>query len=226
MIYVLGFLVISAIIYGPYLWARLVLSWHGKDRTDLPGTGGELARHLLAEAGIPNVAVKKAGDGDHYDPKDRTVRLENRHMEGRSIAAVAVAAHEVGHAMQHRDEDPALIRRHRLIDATAKLERIGSAIIFLAPMVGMLTRHPGPAIAIAAIGVGVMAIRVVIDLVTLPVELDASFKRALPILTAGNYLKGDDLKAARRVLAACALTYIAKSLVSLLNFYRWIKFFR
>ncbi len=226
MLYIIGFLVIAAIIYGPYLWARLVLSRHGKDRSDLPGTGGELARHLLEQADIDDVTVEKSATGDHYSPDDKTVRLEGRHMEGRSISAVAVAAHEVGHALQHRDGDPALLRRHRLIEATAKLERVGSAILFLAPVAGLITHHPAPLFAIAAIGIGVMSIRVIVNLVTLPVELDASFNRALPILTEGNYLEGSDLKAARRVLRACALTYVAGSLASLLNFYRWIRFFR
>jgi hypothetical protein len=226
MVYIIGFLVIAAMIYGPFIWARLVLSWHGTDRADLPGTGGEMARHLLDQAGVDDVAVEMSGSGDHYDPGDKAVRLEGRHMDGRSISAVAVAAHEVGHALQHRDGDTALIRRQRLIEKTAKLERVGSAIIFLAPVAGLITRHPAPLFAMAAIGVGVMAIRVIVNLVTLPVELDASFNRALPALTAGNYLEGPDLAAARRVLGACALTYVAGSLASLLNFYRWIRFFR
>jgi Zn-dependent membrane protease YugP len=226
VIYVFLLIVLCAVIYGPYLWARWVLSQHGKTRSDLPGTGGELARYLLDEAGIGNVTVEKVSAGDHYDPTDRAVRLEGRHLDGRSISAVAVAAHEVGHALQHRDEDPALLRRHRLIETTAKLDRAGSAILFLAPVVGLLSHHPAPIFLVAAIGIGVMAIRVVVNLVTLPVELDASFNRALPILMAGNFLARPDLKAARRVLTACALTYVAGSLASLLNFYRWIRFFR
>src|SRR5437763_5120325 len=88
-------LILLTIVFGPQWWVRHVLSQHSVDRPDLPGTGGELARHLLDEAGLRGVKVELTGDGDHYDPEEQAVRLTPQHHDGRSVAAVAVAAHEV-----------------------------------------------------------------------------------------------------------------------------------
>src|SRR5687767_13762886 len=93
-------LLLLAIVFGPQLWVRHVLKKHGDDRPDLPGNGAELARHLLDEAGLQHVTVEETGLGDHYDPEALAVRLLPQHHDGRSIAAVAVAAHEVSHAVQ------------------------------------------------------------------------------------------------------------------------------
>src|SRR5438477_3283915 len=92
-------LLLFAALLGPQWWVRRVLERHGTDRPDLPGTGGELARHLLDEAGLRGVNVELTGDGDHYDPAAHAVRLLPQHYDGRSVAAVAVAAHEVSHAL-------------------------------------------------------------------------------------------------------------------------------
>src|SRR4051794_11799488 len=81
-----------AILLGPQAWVHRVLARHGVDRPDLPGTGGELARHLLDEAGLDTVKVEVTDAGDHYDPENRVVRLTRPHYDGRSVSAVAVAA--------------------------------------------------------------------------------------------------------------------------------------
>src|SRR3954471_23797383 len=90
-----------ALIFGPQLWIRRVMTQHGAERPDLPGTGGELARHLLDEADLSGVAVELTGDGHHYDPEARAVRLTPQHHDGRSVGAVAVAADGMLHAVQH-----------------------------------------------------------------------------------------------------------------------------
>ena len=100
---ILGFalLLLLAAMLVPQVWIKRVLARHGAERLDLPGTGAELARHLLDRAGLRDVKVELTGDGDHYDPEGRAVRLMPQHYDGRSVAAVAVAAHEVSHALQH-----------------------------------------------------------------------------------------------------------------------------
>src|SRR5690349_11488663 len=90
-----------ALVFGPSWWIRHVLKTHGVDRSDLPGTGGEFARHLLDEAKLEDVKVEVTNEGDHYDLNARAVRLLPDHHDGRSVAAVAIAAHEVSHAIQH-----------------------------------------------------------------------------------------------------------------------------
>src|ERR1041385_6131324 len=104
-----------ALTVGPQLWIRRAMARHGDERPDFPGTGAELARHLLDEAGLTGVAVEQTAEGDHYDPEARAVRLTAPHHDGRSVAAVAVAAHEVSHAVQHARGEAAFARRLELI---------------------------------------------------------------------------------------------------------------
>lgn len=223
MLFVLGVLIFLAVIYGPSLWCRWVITKYQTDRPDFPGTGGDLARHLLDGFGLDDVVVEKSDIGDHYDPKDRAVRLGAQHLDGRSLAAVAIAAHEVGHAIQHRDDYAPLKRRHDLIFLTQDIVRAGVIISMGAPFLGLLTRSPGLFMLFLGLGILTMAIQVVIHLITLPVEFDASFSRALPILERGGYLSSRDLPAARRLLQAAALTYVAASLSTLFNLWRWIR---
>ena len=110
----LAALAILGVVVLPQFWVRRTLSRHAKDRPDLPGTGGELARHLLDRFGLTDVKVDRSETGDHYDPESRTVRLTDPHLAGRSLSAVAVAAHEVGHAIQHANGERLLAWRQRL----------------------------------------------------------------------------------------------------------------
>jgi Zn-dependent membrane protease YugP len=215
-----------AVILLPQLWVRHTLTRHGNDRPDLQGTGGELARHLLDRFGLKNVRVEITGLGDHYDPDSRTVRLLRQHHDGRSLSAVAVAAHEVGHAIQHSRGDRMLELRQRLVKIAMRTDRLAVLFFIAAPVLAALARHPAVLIAVGAVGMGLMAVRVVVDAVTLPVEFDASFKKALPILKNGSYLAPEDMPAIRSVLRAAALSYLAGALMSLVNLARWIRVLR
>ncbi|MEM6904011.1 MAG: zinc metallopeptidase, partial [Pseudomonadota bacterium] len=95
-------IVLALVLFGPGLWARRVIKRNAAEREDFPGSGGEFARHLIDLAGLENVGVEVTDKGgDHYDPEKRVVRLSPNHMHGKSLAAVTIAAHEVGHALQH-----------------------------------------------------------------------------------------------------------------------------
>ena len=175
-------------MFGPQLWVRWVLSQHGADRQDLPGTGGELARHLLDEAGLHDVQVQVSGDGDHYDPGAKAVRLLPQHYDGRSIAAVAVAAHEVSHALQHARGEAGFARRIELLEKVIWIDRGATAVLLFAPIVFLFVY--APALMALQIGAGVLLllVHVAVHLVTLPVEFDASFAKALPVLEHRRYL--------------------------------------
>lgn len=123
MIYALLAVVFLALMFGPQMWVRYVIAEHADDRPDFPGTGGELARHLLDEAGLDQVPVEVLpGDGgDHYDPQAKAVRLSPSHHDGKSITAVAIAAHEVGHAMQDGEGYRPLALRTRMATAAQKI---------------------------------------------------------------------------------------------------------
>ncbi len=224
--YILIGVVILGVVFGPALWARGVLAHYGAPRPYFPGSGGELARHLLDENGLAEVTVEATDKGDHYDPSHKAVRLGRKNLDGRSLTAVVTAAHEVGHALQDRDAYGPLKTRSRLVKSTFVFQRIGSIIIFGAPLFAMFSHSPGLFLLEIGAGIMTMAVSVVVHLVTLPVEFDASFARAMPILERQGYLPPGDLPAARRILKACALTYVASSLASLLNLWHWIRVLR
>jgi Zn-dependent membrane protease YugP len=220
----LGGLLFVALIFGPQAWVRATMQKHSSPREDYPGTGGELARHLLDEAGLHDVKVERTEAGDHYSSTDRAVRLSASNFEGRSVTAVAVAAHETGHALQHAEGYSPLMMRQRLVGWVLPIQRTGSVLLMATPVVFALTRSPVVLVAEIAAAFAIMASTVVIHAVTLPTEFNASFKRALPILS--RFIPDHDLPGARQVLKAAAFTYVASALMSLLQISRWLRILR
>src|SRR6266700_751689 len=218
-----GALLVLAAVFGPQLWIRRVLAQHGGERLDFPGTGAELARHLLDEAGLQAVPVEETDKGDHYDPQARAVRLLPQHYGGRSVSAVAIAAHEVSHAVQHARGEPSFVRRVALVGRLIWVERVAGGMLLLAPIIFALFKSPVLLALEIAAGVALLGVRVVVHAVTLPVEFDASFGKALPVLERGRYLSDADMPAARSVLRAAAWTYVAAALMTLLDVARWFR---
>ncbi len=220
----LGAVLFLALVFGPQAWIKSVMQKHGEQRGDFPGTGGELARHLLDQAGLQAVKVERIAEGDHYSPMDKAVRLSASNFDGKSVTAVAVAAHEVGHALQHADGYGPLMMRQKLAGLAVTIQRTGSILLMATPVIFMLTRSPIILVAEIVAAFGIMLSTVVIHAVTLPTEFNASFKRALPIL--GNYIPANDMPAATSVLKAAAFTYVAAALVTLLDISRWLRVLR
>jgi Zn-dependent membrane protease YugP len=214
---------IMALTLLPQAWIRYVLARHSATRPDFPGAGGEFARHLLDQAGLSHVHVEQTSQGDHYDPLGKTVRLMPEHYTGRSLAAVVIAAHEVGHALQDAQAMPLLRTRTKLARASTAIQLAVAVVMIAAPLMMLLTRSPYGALIDVAVGVILMTFNVLMQVVTLPVEIDASFNRALPILRIGGYLPERDMPAARQILAAAAFTYVAAALMSVLNVGRWLR---
>ena len=222
-----AFLIVAVLIaiFGPQLWARHILRRHSQHRDGIRGTGGELAKHLIENSQLSGVTVEQTDAGDHYDPQAKAVRLSENIHNGKSLTAVVVAAHEVGHAIQDKIDYAPLALRTRLVRFAQFSERIGAVILVALPFITALTRVPATGALMFAVGISVLLVPVLVHLVTLPVEFDASFERALPILALG-YVPAAEMPNARRILMACALTYVAASLASLLNFWRWLYFLR
>jgi Zn-dependent membrane protease YugP len=220
-------LIILAVVtlYGPHLWARSILNRYNRE-TYFSGNGFDLARLLLNEMKLNAVGVEISPLGDHYDPAKKAVRLTNATCSRNTLTAVVVAAHEVGHALQDHDNYPPLAARTRMIAAAARMERIGAGIMMVVPVLTLITRVPATGVFMFAGGLATLGIPVIIHLLTLPTEFNASFKRALPILVDGRYIPPEDIPAARRILLACALTYVANALVGLLNVWRWVRILR
>ncbi len=214
-------LIIIAVIFGPGIWVQRVLTKYSEPADRYAGTGAQLARHLLNQNGLEGVKVEQTKEGDHYDPNDKAVRLMPDRFDGRSLTAITVAAHEVGHALQDRDAYGPLRLRTHLVKATRHVEKLGAGILMVSPFIGALTRVPMLGILMFLGGLLTLGTSTVIHLVTLPTEFDASFNRALPILEKENILKKTDSGPARRILKAAAYTYVSASLMSLLNIARW-----
>ena len=221
MIYLLGVLILLIVVFGPGVWVKRVLAKYSRPTDRYPGTGGELARHLLDSLGLQQVKTEITDKGDHYDPDEKAVRLTVDKYEGRSLTAITVAAHEVGHAHQDATGYQPLVWRTRLVKFLAPGERVGAAVLMLAPLVTLATRAPIAGLLMLLGGFLVLGLGAIVHFITLPMELDASFGRALPMLEKGGYLKSGDERHARRILRAAAFTYVAVSLMSLLNVSRW-----
>lgn len=226
MLALLALVAVLAVVTLPQLWVRHVISRHGTDRPDLPGTGGEFARHMLDRFGLTDIAVEADDRGDHYDPRAKAVRLLPQHYGGRSLAAVAVAAHEVSHAVQDWRGERHFLLWQRLAGFAQATDRLAGVFFIAAPVLAILVRSPLALLALMGVGVGLLSIRVVVSLATLPVEFDASFSKALPVIEQGRYLPPDDMPAVRSVLKAAAFTYLAAALISLVNLARWIRLLR
>ena len=215
-------ILIAAVIFGPQLWAKRVLAKHSGPRPDLAGTGGELARHLVNGLELQGVTVESTSAGDHYDPQAKAVRLNKQHWSTKSLTALVVASHEVGHAIQDASDYPPFRQRTRLVLGAQKVQKIGTILMIAIPVIALLARSPQLGMLMFLVGFATLATSVLVHLATLPVEWDASFRRALPLLAANDYIRPEDRPAARSILTACALTYVASSLASLLNLWRWI----
>jgi len=212
---------IIALVLGPAYWVKHTLEKYSHPEDRYPGTGGELARILLDWANLQAVKVEVTEQGDHYDPIEKAVRLTADKFNGKSLTAITVAAHEVGHAIQDRDGYLPLKLRTRLVQIAALAEKLGAAILMLAPIIMVATRAPSAGALFLLGGLLTLGTATVVHLVTLPMELHASFARALPMLEQGKYLIQGDEPHARRILRAAAWTYVSASLMTLLNIGRW-----
>ncbi len=226
IIYFWLFIIFLIITYLPQWWVKKVLNrYNKKDEDNFPGTGGELARHLLDKFQLTNIKVEGTDLGDHYDPEKLVVRLTKDKLNSRTLTAITVAAHECGHAIQHALEQPSFMWRTKLAKVGGSAARVGSFLLFLAPFLTLLSKAPIVGLVSALGAFLIMGFGIVVQFITLPVELDASFNKALPLLEDG-YLNETQVSASKKILKAAAWTYVASSLGSLLNFWRWMAILR
>jgi len=221
MPYLIIILVLLAAAVGPSLWVNRVMRRYSEPADRYARSGGEVARRLLDELGLHEIGTEITEKGDHYDPQQRMVRLSRRNYEDCSLTAITIAAHEVGHALQHADGYLPLVWRTQLVRWVAPVERTGAALLMATPLIIGITRAPSAGLLMLAAGLLTLGSGVVTHLLTLPTEFDASFRRAMPLLKEKNILAVRDEPHARRLLRAAALTYVSASLMSLLNVARW-----
>ncbi|MBE6618554.1 MAG: zinc metallopeptidase [Ruminococcaceae bacterium] len=213
-------LVMPAIIFS--MWASMRVNTtfekYSKQNSARRMTGAEAARRVLQANGVHNVRIEKISGNltDHYDPKANVIRLSEAVHDSVSTAAIGVAAHEAGHAVQHaQNYAPVKIRT-----AIVPITNIGSKLAIPLVIVGILLSYVSAQYAsIAYAGVAAFGLCVVFQLVTLPTEFNAS-RRALVAIEQCGILSRDELDGSRKVLTAAALTYVAALAVTLMQFLR------
>jgi len=197
-------LVIPALLFALYAQSRVrgAFERFSRYRTSSGKTGGQVAIEMLRAARLDDVAVERIGSslGDHYDPRTRTLRLSPQVYDSASVAALGVAAHEVGHAIQHEEGYAPLAVRN----AVLPVAQLGSNAAWPLFLLGFIFGLP----ALMDLGILFFFAAVLFQVVTLPVEYNAS-SRAMQMLTDGGYLVGAEVAPARQVLDAAALTYVA-----------------
>lgn len=208
-------LIIPALLFA--LWAQHKVQSTFRKYLQVPSragrTGAQVARELLARAGLHDVAVEQVSGHltDHYDPRSRRVRLSPDVYQGTSIASLAVAAHETGHALQHARHYVPLSVRNNIFPVAA----LGSQLAFPLFIIGLFLASP----SMMDIGILLFLGALAFQIVTLPVEFNAS-SRAMYLLAHGGYLASDEQPRARAVLTAAALTYVAAAAVALTHLIR------
>lgn len=178
-------------------------------------TGAEVARKILDENGLYNVRVEETHGilSDHYDPTSKVVRLSSSNYHGHSLAGTAVAAHEVGHAIQDKEDYTFMRIRHKLVPVA----NIGSNFSWILIIAGMLLGIYN----LAWLGILFMGAAVLFQFVTLPVEFNAS-NRAMKQVVALGVIGADEEKETKKVLDAAALTYVAAAAVAVLELLRFV----
>jgi Zn-dependent membrane protease YugP len=181
-------------------------------------TGRDMARRIMSANGVTDVTVEPVGGmlSDHYDPRSHTIRLSTQNFNEGSISAIAVAAHEVGHVLQHHEGYFPLQLRSGMAPVVTIASTAAMPLFFIGLLFGAKFPFSG---LLMDVGIMFFAGAVLFHLVTLPVEFDAS-KRALAQLTNTGAVRPDEVAGAKKVLDAAALTYVAAAAVSALQLVR------
>lgn len=182
-------------------------------------TGAEAAERILHQNGIYDVGIEHIGGNltDHYDPRTKTLRLSDATYASTSVAAIGVAAHECGHAIQHKEEYGPLKLRTAIVPAANIGSRLGIPIILLGLLLGSNS-------VLINIGIWVFSLAVLFQVVTLPVEFNAS-RRALVAVEQYGILGSSEVDHTKKVLSAAAMTYVAAATASILQLLRLVLLF-
>ncbi|MBF0708983.1 MULTISPECIES: zinc metallopeptidase [Bacillales] len=217
-----GFLVYFALLLIIPLWAQSRVKSAYKKYSKVPNssgmTGAQVARKILDENGLYSVGVEEVRGhlSDHYDPRSKTVRLSSGNFHGQSVAGAAIAAHEVGHAIQDEQNYAPLRFRHTLVPVA----NLGSNFSYFIILAGILMASQN----FILLGIVFMSAAVLFQLVTLPVEFNAS-NRAMEQVVSTGVIRNDEERETKKVLNAAALTYVAAAVVALLELLRFVFIF-
>lgn len=206
------------LIYFPYLYVRYIYQNYNKSLELMPFNGKEFADKILNDQGLKEIKVEPQNVSlqNFYNPTNKSIGIEDELLNKKSLTSLSIIAHEVGHAIQHKENYKPLIQRHDLLEKTVIFRTIGSSIVTLG--VGPIfafTHSLSLTLIATVIALLFFCIEIFINLFTLKCEYDASFKRAMPILKEN--VPEEYIEQCKRVLNAAALTYVANSIIRVLS---------
>lgn len=216
------FLLIPPMIFA--MWAQLKVSSTFRQYEDFYNsknlTGADVARKILDMNGLANVRIERVQGNltDHFDPRDNVVRLSDSTYSSKSVGAIGVAAHEVGHAVQHATGYAPIKVRNAIVPVVNVCSRLAMPLVFIGIIFGAMG---GFFPILMDVGIVMFAAVVVFQMVTLPVEFNAS-RRALKTIAADGILEGAEYEGARKVLTAAAMTYVAAAFSAIMSLLRLI----
>ena len=221
----LGVLIIPGIILGIYAQTKVTKTYNTYREVESEGglTASQLARTVLDNAGLQDIELRREQGflTDHYHPKKKYIALSEDVYDSRSVAALGVAMHEVGHALQKKEKYFFLGFRQVLVPVTNFASTLLWPLVIIGLLLGAFSASGLWGEIFIYAGIGFYGLTVLLNLITLPVEFDAS-KRALKMLEGGNFLNETELVGAKKVLNAAALTYVATFVVALLELLRFV----
>ena len=219
------YLLILFFYLSPIIWFNFIFKKNNKILEKMPFNGLEFGEQIIKEKNLSDVVIEGTKGGDHYDPNEKKVRVKQERLDNKSITAISVVCHEIGHAIQHNENYNPLERRQILVKNTAWISKLGGGILYIG-LPTLFATGSFPLIRVCLILViFTIFINVLIHLVTLDVEIDASFNRALPILR--EKVPSQYHEECRSVLRAAAYTYVIGALRSVISLrYIWLLIMR
>jgi Zn-dependent membrane protease YugP len=221
----MDFLILIA--FGLSLWASFRVRSTFNRWAEVPNmsgmTGAEAARRLLDINGLYDIPIEPVPGAlsDHYDPLHKVVRLSEPVYNGRSIAAISVACHEIGHAIQHKVHYPMLVARHSIFPVVNFSSGVAPFLIIAGFLFGIASALGSK---LALLGIVFFSVAVLFQLITLPVEFNAS-NRAREAMVSHGFINNEEERGVAKVLNAAALTYVAAALISLLQLLKFVMIF-
>ena len=202
-IYLVIFLILST---APVIWLNYVFHKNDQILINMPFTGLEFGKLILKDYGLTEVKIEKSLSVDHYDLLEKKVKVTQERLSKKSLTAISIVCHEIGHAIQHKEKYKALEQRTSLVRNTAWISQIGSSILLIGIPTILATGYYPLIKVCLLLALLSLLIGIIVHLITLEVELDASFNKALPILIEKVPPEYHD--SCKSILRAAAFTYV------------------
>ena len=203
IVYLIIFLILSA---APVIWLNYVFRKNDRILINMPFTGLEFGKLILKDYGLTEVKIEKSLSVDHYDLLEKKVKVTQERLSKKSLTAISIVCHEIGHAIQHKEKYKALEQRTSLVRNTAWISQIGSSILLIGIPTILATGYYPLIKVCLLLALLSLLIGIIVHLITLEVELDASFNKALPILIEKVPPEYHD--SCKSILRAAAFTYV------------------